>query len=219
MLVPMTPISAMPAARRHRRWLLCGWAAVAVAVAGLGLLPLWPGLAAWIVLAGAVTAHWAGRQASDCGVLAQRAGLTLSQVAVVPARVRPRSSTPVADIARMRAAGCGVVSVAGVDRLLALERIDRYDIETLLTGQWAHLARVACELDGELPVDHLTRLPSEGEVWLVRTSVINLAVGAAQLRQGHRRVRRGRREPVGPVAPGADLRHRGRRRGEPVLRP
>jgi hypothetical protein len=196
----MPLVSALPAARRHRRWLLGGWAAALVAVAGLPLLPRWPGLAAWIVLAAGVTAHWAGRQASDCGVLARRAGLTLSQVAVVPARVRPQSSTPVADIARMRAAGCGIVSVAGggPPRGGAPPRLDRYDVETLLTGQWAFLARAACELDGELPVDHLARLPGEGDAWLVRTPVINLAVSAAQLRQVDHT---SRVEPGGGVVP------------------
>jgi hypothetical protein len=219
MLSRMPPVSAIPAALRHRRWLLRGWAAALVTVAGLPLLPRWPGLVAWVVLIGGVTAHWCGRQASDCGVLARLGELPLAQVAVVPARVRPRSSTPVADIARMRAAGCGVVSVVGdADHLLAVERIDRYDVETLLTGRWAQLAQRACELDGDLPVGHLSRLPGEGELWLVRTPVINLAVGAAQLRQHDRGTGPESLHTADRARSDLRIRHTDRSRAEPVPR-
>ena len=146
-------------------------------------------MAVWVVLAGAVGAHWAGRRASDCAVLTRLAGVPLAQIAVPPARVRPSSPTPVADIARIRAAGCGIVEVDGADRVLPAEHVDRYEVDVLLTGGWANLAVQAAELDAAVPVDLLTRLPDEAETWLVRTRITTLALGAAQLRAAaaHRR--------------------------------
>jgi hypothetical protein len=178
----MPLITSTPAHRRRRTWALAGWGALTVAVAGLVALGRWPGVAVWVVLAGAVGAHWAGRRASDCAVLTRLTGVPLAQIAVPPARVRPTSPTPVADIARIRAAGCGVVEVDGVDRVLPAEHVDRYEVDVLLTGGWAHLAVPAAELDATVPVDLLARLPDEAEIWLVRTRIATLALGAAQLR-------------------------------------
>lgn len=178
----MALITSVPAHRRRRTWTLAGCGAVAVAVAGLLVLGRWPAVGVWVLLAGAVGAHWAGRRASDCAVLAQLAGVPLAQIAVPPARVRPSSPTPVADIARIRAAGCGIVDVDGADRVLPAEHVDRSEVDVLLTGAWANLAVQAAELDATVPVDLLTRLPDEAETWLVRTPITTLALRAAQLR-------------------------------------
>lgn len=178
----MPLITSTPAHHRRRTWALVGCGAVVVAVAGLFALGRWPSVAVWVVLAGAVGAHWAGRRASDCAVLTRLAGVPLAETAVPPARVRPTSPTPVADIARIRAAGCGIVEVDGVDRVLPAEHVDRYEIDVLLTGGWAHLAVPAAELDADVPVDLLARLPDEAEVWLVRTRITTLTLGAPQLR-------------------------------------
>jgi len=178
----MPLITSTSAHRRRRTWTLTGCVAVAVAGGGLLALGRWPAVAVWVVLAGAVGAHWAGRRASDCAVLTRLAGVPLAQIAVPPARVRPSSPTPVADIARIRAAGCGIVEVDGVDRVLPAERVDRYEVDVLLTGGWANLAVQAAELDAAVPVDLLARLPDEAETWLVRTRITTLTLGAAQLR-------------------------------------
>jgi hypothetical protein len=177
----MSLITSTPAHRRRRTWALVGCAAATVAVAGLVALGRWPAVAVWVLLVGAVGAHWAGRRASDCAVLARLAGVPLAQIAVPPARVRPTSPTPVADIARIRAAGCGVVAVDGVDLVLPAEHVDRYEIDVLLTGGWAHLA-VPPTSAAAVPGDLLARLPDEAEIWLVRTRITTLASGAAQLR-------------------------------------
>lgn len=178
----MQLFTSTPAHRRRRTWALTGCAAVVVAIVGVLGLGRWPAVAVWVVLAGAVGAHWAGRRASDCAVLARLAGVPLAQIAVPPARVRATSPTPVADIARIRAAGCGIVEVDGVDNVLPAEHIDRYEVDVLLTGGWTHLAVPAAELDAAMPVDLLTRLPDEAEIWLVRTRITTLVLGAAQLR-------------------------------------
>lgn len=179
-------ITATPARRRHRTWTATACAAAGVAAAGLAALGRWPGVAVWIVLVGAVGAHWAGRRASDCAVLVRLAGIPIAQIAIPPARVRPSSTTPVADVARIRAAGCGVVEVDGVDRVLPPEHIDRYEVDVLLTGGWGHVALPATTLDGAVPVDLLARLPHEVETWLVHTRLTTLALGAAQLRAAAR---------------------------------
>jgi hypothetical protein len=178
----MSLITSTPAHRRRRTWALVGCAAATVAVAGLVALGRWPAVAVWVLLVGAVGAHWADRGASDCAVLARLAGVPLTQIAVPPARVRWTSPTPVADIARIRAAGCGVVEVDGVDLVLPAEHVDRYEVDVLLTGGWAHLA-VPPTSAAAVPGDLLARLPDEAEIWLVRTRITTLASGAAaQLR-------------------------------------
>lgn len=199
----MPLITSTPAHRRRRTWALVGCAAVLVAVVGMLALGRWPGVAVWIVLAGAVGAHWAGRRASDCAVLTRLAGMPLAEIAVPPARVRPTSPTPVADIARIRAAGCGIVEVDGADHVLPAERVDRYEVDVLLTGGWAHLAVPAAELDATVPVDLLARLPDEAEVWLVRTRITTLALGAGQLRTAAADRRRAPR-PADAPRTGAD---------------
>jgi len=178
----MPLITSTPAYRRRRTWALVGCGAVTVAAVGLFTLGRWPAVAVWVVFVGAVGAHMAGRRASDCAVLTRLAGVPLAQIAVPPARVRPASPTPVADIARIRAAGCGIVEVDGADRVLPAERVDRYEVDVLLTGGWAHLAVPAAEIDAAVPVDLLARLPDETEIWLVRTRITTLALGAVQLR-------------------------------------
>lgn len=191
MLAPMPLIVALPARRRRRRWVVLGVAAVAVAIGGMLLFGRWPGVAVWVLLAGVTGIHVAGRRVSDCGILAALEGVVVAQLAVMPARVLPRSDTPVADIARIRAAGCGIVAVDGVDRVLPAGRVDRFEMDVLLAGQWQHLGLAAAELDGCEPVDRLVRLPDEDEVWLVRTAVMTLALGSAQLRAAAGRSRAG----------------------------
>lgn len=178
----MSPIASSPATHRRRSWTLLG--CLAVVVTGLGIVALgrWPGVAVWIVLGGAVAAHWAGRRASDCSVLSRLEGMPLADVAGPVARVRPRSVTPVADIARIRAAGCGIVTVDGVDRVLPASHVDRYEVDVLLTGAWDQLAGPATVLDADVTADRLARLPDEGEVWLVHTAIATLAVDGARLR-------------------------------------
>lgn len=182
MLSVMSLTVSVPARRRRRWWVVQGVAAVAVAIGGILMFGRWPGLAVWVLLAGVTGIHIAGRHVSDCGILAALEGVDIAQLAVMPARVRPRSDTPVADIARIRAAGCGIVAVDGVDRVLPAGRVDRFEMDVLLAGHWQHLGLAAAELDGSEPVDRLARLPNEDEIWLVRTAVTTLALGSTQLR-------------------------------------
>lgn len=174
-------------------WVAASCAGVAVAAAGVLTVGRWPAAGAWMLVTGAVIGHWAGRRASDCGVLAALDGTAVAQLAVPPARVAACSVTPIADLARIRAAGCGVVNVAGDNRVLPAERIDRYEVDLLLCGRWDRLAVPAAELAGATPVDLLTRLPDEDETWLVRTPTAMLALRGEHLRAAAMRVVRERR--------------------------
>lgn len=177
-------------------WVTASCAGVAVAFAGLLMLGRWPGIGVWALVSGAVLGHWAGRRASDCGVLATLGGMPVAQLAVPPARVVQRSTTPVADLARIRSAGCGVVDVDGVERVLSSERLDRFEVDLLLSGRWDQLAAPAAMLDGQVPADRLARLPDEDETWLVRTAIGLLTLRAEQLRAAASRIERDRRSAV-----------------------
>jgi hypothetical protein len=186
----MARITARPADRRRRAWTLLGCGALAVAVAGIALAARWPGVGVWVLFGGAVAAHIAGRRASDCAVLAALAGVPLSQVAMVPARVSARSDTPIADLARIRAAGSGLLVGGDVARVIAASRLDGLDVDHLLSGQWERIAVPAPELDGEVAVDRLGRLPHEGETWIVSTPLGSLVLNGEVLRAAASSVRR-----------------------------
>lgn len=157
-------------------------------------------VALWVWLSGAIVAHWAARRASDCTVLMALAGIPVHRIATAVAMTPAVSSTPLSDLARMRAAGGGAVNVDGATHLLSLPRIERGDPDLLLSGRWRDLAVPAATVDGIVPADRLARLPDEDEVWLVRTpSAVRmlsgdlLRVAAAEARAGRSPRRPGRR--------------------------
>ena len=208
----MAHIAAQPADRRRSAWTLLGCGALVVAVVGLALAARWPGVGVWVLFVGAVAAHVAGRRASDCAVLATLAGVSLSQVAMVPARLSARSSTPIGDLARIRAAGSGLLVDGDGPRVVAASRLDDLDVDHLLSGRWDRVAMPAPELDGDLTVDMLGRLPHEGEAWVISTSlgllvltgeVLRTAAGSARRTDGARRTGGGRGavRPERPAAP------------------
>lgn len=187
----MAPTAARPADRRRRTWALVGSGSLVVAVAGFVLAGRWPAVGVWVLFAGAVAAHVAGRRASDCAVLAALAGVPLAQIAMVPARVPTRSDTPIADLTRIRAAGSGLVIGDDGVRVITATRVDDLDVEQLLSGRWDHLAVPAPELDGLAPVDRLGRLPHEGEAWVVATPLGTLVLNGEVLRAAAADARRG----------------------------
>lgn len=140
----------------------------------------------------ALTAHWAGRRASDCGVLSALSGVPLLRIAAPLTMVPARSSTPLSDLARMREGAGGAVRVDGAIRLLPLGRVERVDLELLLAGRWDRLAVLPQQVDGTVTADRLQRLPDEDEVWLVRTSASARMLSgdglraAAAVRDAHR---------------------------------
>jgi len=146
-------------------------AAAAGASALAGFVALRPGasIALWVLFGSAVVAHWAGRRASDCGVLADLGGRPVEAVAVPLAVVAARSSTPLLDLARIRAAGGGAVVSAGATRVVTDRRVERADIDLVLAGRWDVLAVPATQIAPGVAADRLRRLPDEEEVWLVPT--------------------------------------------------
>lgn len=187
----MALIAAHAADRRRRLWVLSASGALVVAVAGVALAGRWPGVGVWVLFVGAVAAHVAGRRASDCAVLATLAGVPLSQVAQVPARVSARSDTPIADLARIRAAGSGLLVGDDGARVIAAARLDDLDVDQLLSGRWGRIAVPAPELDGRIAVDRLGRLPHEGEAWVVNTTLGLLVLNGEVLRAAAADARRG----------------------------
>jgi len=165
----MSLVSRSPAATRRTRWLVL--AAVAGASALTGVAALRPGasIALWVMFGSAVVAHWAGRRASDCGVLADIGDRPVEAIAVPLAVVAARSSTPLLDLARIRAAGGGAVISGGVTRVVTDRRIERADIDLMLAGRWDVLAIPAPQIAPAVAADRLRRLPDEEEVWLVPT--------------------------------------------------
>jgi hypothetical protein len=146
-------------------------AAVAGASALAGVAALRPGasIALWVLFGSAVVAHWAGRRASDCGVLADIGARPVEAIAVPLAVVAARSPTPLLDLARMRAAGGGAIVSDGVTRVVTDRRVECADLDLVLAGRWDVLAIPATQIAPGVAADHLRRLPDEEEVWLVPT--------------------------------------------------
>ena len=167
----MSLVSRSPAATRRKRWRALALAAGASALAGLAALRPGASAALWVLFSSAVVAHWAGRRASDCGVLADLPGRCVGDIATPLAVISARSSTPLLDLARIRAAGGGVVMVDDVAKVLVDRRIERLDVDLVLAGRWDAIAVPATQIAPGVAVDHLRRLPDEDEVWLVHTRV------------------------------------------------
>lgn len=184
------------ARQRRPRWVLLACAGVVTCACGVALLHRATPAALWLFVSGAIVAHWAARRASDCTTLMALAGVPLYRVATPVAMLPARSSTPLSDLARMRAAGGGAVNVDGATHLLSPRRIERSGTAIVLSGSWADLATPAAAIDGAAPTDRLSRLPDEDEVWLVRTpmnvrmlsgDLLRAAAAAARTDRGARR--------------------------------
>jgi hypothetical protein len=197
----MALVKATAARQRRSRWTLLVCAGIGICICGAALLQRATTIALWLFLSGAIVAHWAARRASDCTVLMALAGVPLHRIATAVAMMPPQSSTPLSDLARMRAAGGGAVKADGAMHLLSLRRIERGDTDLLLSGRWCDLAVPAVTIDGTVPADRLARLPDEDEVWLVRTpsaarmlsgDLLRVAAAAARADGSGRRTDRGR---------------------------
>lgn len=204
------------AQQRRFRWMLVACAGLGLCVCGGALLQRATTTALWLLLSGAIVAHWAARRASDCTALIALAGVPLYRIATPVAMLPARSSTPLSDLARMRAAGGGAVNVDGATHLLSPRRIERSDTDLVLAGQWADLATPAAAIDGAITADRLARLPDEDEVWLVRTptnvrmlsgDLLRVAAAAARAGRGARGAGRGH-PMVGDAPVAADDRSR-----------
>ena len=191
----MSLVRETDARQRRFRWMLVACAGLGICVCGGALLQRTTTTALWLLLSGAILAHWAARRASDCTTLIALAGVPLYRIATSVAMLPARSSTPLSDLARMRAAGGGAVNVDDATHLLSLRRIERSDTDLVLSGQWADLATPAATIDGTVLADRLARLPDEDEVWLVRTplnvrmlsgDLLRVAAAAARSGRGAR---------------------------------
>lgn len=194
----MRLISEHPAATRRVRWLTAAGACVIVACGTLLVLRPAALVALWTLLAAALLAHLAGRRASDCSVLAELDGWSVGDLATPLAVIPAQSASPLHDLSRIRMAGGGVVVVDGVPRVVTERRVEQLDVDLVLPGRWSQVAVTARQIDAEVHVDHLRRLPDEDEVWVVRDATGVRMISGDGLRAAAAAARRGRVTPLSP---------------------